>query len=80
MEEKWEPVKQPLDDKIHESRKRSVAKALSWRIVASLTTMFIAWAVYGDIEPALTIGGVEFAVKIVVYYAHERLWQRAPLQ
>ena len=76
MSSNWEPAnKHQL-----ESQKRSMLKALSWRLVASLTTMFIAWAVYGDIEPALTIGGVEFASKIVIYYAHERAWQHASLK
>ena len=76
MSSNWKPV----DEHHVESKKRSVLKALSWRVVASLTTMFIAWAVYDDIEPALTIGGIEFASKIVIYYAHERAWQHASLE
>ena len=76
MSSNWKPI----HEHHKESQKRSVLKALSWRLVASLTTMFIAWAVYGDIEPALTIGGVEFAAKIFIYYAHERAWQHASLE
>ena len=43
-----------------ESRRRSLLNAVSWRVLATLTTILIAWAVYQDIKPALAIGGIEF--------------------
>ena len=52
----------------------SLAKAFSWRIVATLTTALIAYAITGEIDTALWIGGIEFFLKIGIYYAHERLW------
>lgn len=52
----------------------SLAKAFSWRIVATLTTAIIAFAVTGEIQTALLIGGVEFFLKIGIFYLHERLW------
>ena len=61
-----------------ESNVRSLLKAVSWRIIATLTTILIAWVVYGDIKPALTIGGIEFITKFFVYYGHERIWQLVP--
>ena len=61
-----------------ESALRSLLKALSWRVVATVTTILIAWLVFKNIEQALAIGGIEFFAKFFVYYAHERLWQLVP--
>jgi uncharacterized membrane protein len=51
-----------------------LAKALSWRVVATLTTGIIAYLVTGKLEAAALIGGIEYLVKFVIYYAHERAW------
>lgn len=59
-----------------ESRVRSLAKAVTWRVVATLTTMLIAWLLIGDITVALSIGAIEFIAKFVIYYLHERAWDR----
>lgn len=61
-----------------ESNLRSLLKAISWRVLATTTTIVIAWIVYGDVGPALAIGGIEFVAKFFVYYGHERLWQLVP--
>ena len=62
-----------------ESRLRSILKAISWRIVATLTTGTIAYFVTGNIEIAVTIGGTEVVLKIFLYYFHERAWQMMPM-
>ncbi len=61
-----------------ESNFRSLFKAVSWRIIATATTIAIAWLISGDIRPALAIGGIEFFAKFFIYYGHERLWQLVP--
>jgi uncharacterized membrane protein len=68
--------KEPLAQR--ESNVRSLLKAISWRLIATGTTILIAWLVYGDIKPALAIGGIEFFAKFVIYYLHERAWQVVP--
>jgi adenylylsulfate kinase len=45
-----------------------------WRIVATLTTAIIAYAITGEVDTELMIGGIECLLKIGIYYAHERLW------
>tara|TARA_R110002072_G_scaffold89232_4_gene199948 strand:+ start:75577 stop:75813 length:237 start_codon:yes stop_codon:yes gene_type:complete len=57
-----------------ESHLRSILKAFSWRIVATATTATIAYFVTGEIVTALTIGSIEFFLKMFIYYAHERVW------
>ena len=62
--------------KMPDSRTRSLAKALSWRITATLTTALIAYIVTGEIGTAVMIGGIEFILKFLIYYGHERTWHR----
>jgi|AP95_1055475.scaffolds.fasta_scaffold00393_9 uncharacterized membrane protein len=61
-----------------ESHIRSLLKAFSWRVVATLTTGLIAYFITGEIETALMIGGIEFFLKFAIYYFHERAWQLVP--
>ena len=56
------------------SRTRSLAKALTWRVTATLTTSLITYIVTGEVTTAMIIGGIEFALKFIIYYAHERAW------
>jgi len=60
-----------------ESRKRHIAKTLTWRVTATLTTITIAWIVSGDPTTGLTVGGIEFFVKMPIYYFHERAWYKS---
>ena len=59
------------------SKKRHIAKTLTWRITATLTTMIIAWVVSGDPMTGLTVGGIEIFIKMPVYYLHERAWYKS---
>lgn len=61
-----------------ESNARSFLKAVSWRIIATVSTITIAWFMFGDVSKALSIGAVEFVAKFFIYYGHERLWQTIP--
>ena len=61
------------------SKKRSLAKTISWRITATTTTFIIAWIVTGDLGAGAAIGGVEAVAKMFLYYGHERIWERVPV-
>ncbi len=61
-----------------ESHLRSLLKAFSWRILASFTTVLIAYFVTGEVDTAVFIGALEFVLKFLIYYGHERLWQMVP--
>ena len=63
-------------DRISENPVRSVAKTVSWRIVGTLDTIGISWILTGQIETALAIGSVELVTKMILYFGHERLWNR----
>jgi uncharacterized membrane protein len=62
-----------------ESHTRSLAKAVSWRITASVTTTIITYIVTGSVKSAFSIGIFDFLVKFVLYYLHERAWIKVPL-
>ena len=65
-----------------ESHIRSLLKGISWRIVATTDTILIVLLItclqgQCSIDHAIKIGLVEFLLKLLVYYVHERIWQRA---
>ena len=56
------------------SKRRHLAKAVTWRIIASTVTALIAWW-FG--LPAKAVGLVfaaDLVIKFILYYAHERVW------
>jgi adenylylsulfate kinase len=57
---------------------RSMLKALSWRVVASLLTALLVYAFTREPAVSAAIGGVEFFAKLVMYWLHERAWNRLP--
>lgn len=57
-----------------ETHRRSIAKSITWRFLATLTTTILVFIFTQRIEIALTVGGMEAAAKMVIYYAHERAW------
>tara|TARA_B110000196_G_C20788302_1_gene494382 strand:- start:236 stop:457 length:222 start_codon:yes stop_codon:yes gene_type:complete len=59
------------------AKKRHLAKTLTWRVLATLTTMIIAWMVSGDPFTGVVVGGIEFFIKMPVYYIHERIWYKS---
>ncbi|WP_299000496.1 DUF2061 domain-containing protein [Flagellimonas sp. S174] len=63
-------------DKTSEKPKRSIAKSVSWRIVGTLDTILISWIITGTLSLAFSIGMVELVTKMVLYFFHERIWNR----
>ena len=66
-----------LPDKLPTSGRTS-AKTVSWRTIASLDTIALAWFYTGNIATALSIGGLEVFTKMLLYFVHERVWGRLP--
>lgn len=58
------------------SKKRHLAKTVSWRCVGTLDTMIIAWFVTGNPVAGLKIGIAEVFTKMLLYYFHERVWYK----
>ena len=56
------------------SRKRSLIKSFTWRLIASLDTFLIAWFVTGKLSWAGSIASLEILTKTFLYYFHARGW------
>jgi len=61
-----------------ESHLRSIIKGLTWRIIASTTILIITYLTTGELDTAITIASIEFFVKLLLYYLHERAWLLVP--
>ena len=57
-----------------ETRKRSIMKALSWRVIAVLITTTIVFIVSGRVDLAAEVGVMDCLAKLLIYYLHERAW------
>jgi len=64
------------EDLSSEKPLRSIAKALSWRIVGTLDTLVVSYFVTGKIVLAASIATVDFLTKLVLYFFHERIWNK----
>ena len=62
-----------------EPRLRSAIKGITWRIIGTLDTLLLSWFFTGSFSIAAAIGGTEVVTKILLYYGHERVWQRIPI-
>lgn len=62
------------EDKTSEKPIRSVAKALSWRVIGTLDTLVVSYFLTGEIALAASIASVDFLTKLVLYFFHERIW------
>jgi len=60
----------------YEAKRRSILKAISWRVWATLTTIALVFLFTGRWKIAAAIGGVEVVAKLVLYFIHERVWDR----
>ena len=59
-----------------DSRKRHIAKTITWRAVGTLDTMLLAWWISGNPFTGLKIGMIEVVTKMILYYFHERAWYK----
>ena len=59
-----------------EHRYRSILKAISWRVTGSIDTFIVSLIITGKPYIALSISVVEVFTKIMLFYLHERLWNK----
>ena len=67
-----------LQTRQQESHLRSILKALTWRFIATSTTISITYVISGDGSLAAKVGGIDVGAKRALYYGHERAWQLLP--
>ena len=60
----------------YETRRRSIAKSISWRVFAAAITSSVVYILKGKGDFAAKVGVVDTAVKLFIYFLHERVWDR----
>ncbi len=70
-------IKEANNVKMIDKKRRSILKSISWRTLGTIDTVIISWIVVGDINFAVTIGGVEVFTKMILYFFHERAWNKS---
>ena len=59
-----------------ETKKRSIIKGITYRLMATFATIGAAYALTGETAVSLQIGALDFFVKLTLYFINDRLWQR----
>jgi len=59
-----------------ETNRRSLLKGVTWRLLATSTTILIVYLFFGRLDLALAAGVLETFAKIFLYYLHERGWNK----
>ena len=61
---------------MRDSRKRSMAKAISYRIICIIMLALVTYLITRDIIEMTSIVIVFQSIQMFIYYFHERLWER----
>lgn len=59
-----------------ETNARSIAKAVSYRLLGSSLTGLILYAITGKGTISAIGGAADMVLKIAAYFIHERIWNR----
>ena len=73
---KTEPMINSTEITKMESHKRSIAKAITWRVIATVVTTTVVYVFTKELVLAAGVGIVDAMIKMFAYYSHERLWNR----
>ncbi|MGB5867536.1 MAG: DUF2061 domain-containing protein [Arcobacteraceae bacterium] len=55
---------------------RSIVKTISWRVLGTIDTIVISYLITGSLTMAASIGSIEVVTKMILYYFHERAWNK----
>ena len=59
-----------------DTARRSLVKTISWRLTGSGATFLISYLIAGDFAVAGTIAVIQLVSNTVLYFLHERVWNR----
>ena len=58
------------------TKQRSALKAITWRVIGTVDTFVISWAITKEPVTAGAIASFEVFTKTILYYFHERGWNK----
>ena len=53
---------------------RTLIKTITWRIIATVASLIIAFLISNDWKVAGSIASIQVIIHTVLYYLHERIW------
>ena len=59
-----------------DSRKRSLIKSITWRIICIVVSITTAYLLTRQIDLSIAIGTIYNVTTMILYYFHERLWNK----
>jgi uncharacterized membrane protein len=62
--------------KFYEQVLRSLGKVVTWRILVTITNFIGGWLASGSWQVGLGVVSFALVVNSVLYYFHERVWNR----
>lgn len=65
-----------IDNLFAETRRRSISKAITWRVLASSYLVLISYLISNQIITSLGIMAIDTIANIIEYYLHERVWDK----
>lgn len=54
----------------------TLLKTFTWRIIATITSITLAFLITGSIQVGVTIGIAETIIKTFLYSLHEKYWEK----
>lgn len=60
--------------KFNETNTRSIAKAISWRVVLTVSHIVNTVIITGSLILGLKVAGLAAIINSLMYFAHERVW------
>ena len=61
-----------------ESRKRSIAKTITFRIIGIIVTLLITYVFLGDVKQSIWFTIILNITGLLLFYTHERVWNMIP--
>ena len=61
-----------------DSSARSLAKAVSYRVLGSTGTALLVFIFSGNMPLSAGVGALDMVLKIALYFVHERIWNYIP--
>jgi uncharacterized membrane protein len=53
-----------------------VTKGVSYRVLGTLFTTAVSYAMTGSARMAMLLGSADFVLKVLLFWGHERVWAR----
>ena len=64
---------------MEDSKKKSILKTISWRIIAIITSMIVAYIFTKSFIVSIGLVLTANIISMIIYYFHERIWNNIKL-